>query len=84
MPFKYLLVFGKVKPDMTIIEALDKLKEIAEKEGFKILLQGIPMGMRDQVVVVFDVDESIDKFYPRVLEIEGPLTDGRTHAVYVP
>ena len=84
MPFKYLLAFAKVKPGLSIEEALDKQKEIAEKSGLKIVFQGIPTGMRDQVVIAFKVDEGIDKFYSKMFELPRIFTDGRTHAVFVP
>lgn len=93
MPFKYLLFFGKVKPDPTaesarerVIKGIDKLREMTEKQRGKMLLWGIPMGMHDHVVVVFDIGENIDNFYNKLLEIlpDVPFTDGRTHAVYVP
>lgn len=85
MPFKHQIVFGMVKPDMTVKEALDKMKEISEKHGLKIRLMGVPTGMRDQVIVVWDVDEGIDKFYAKMFEINSdwPLVDGRSHAVFV-
>ena len=52
---------------------------------------GIPTGMTEQVVIVYDVDEGLDKFYSRMIEArkdlsiaEWPLVEGRTHAVFVP
>ena len=91
MPFKNLIMFAKVKLDMTVMEAFDKMKEHAEKHGVKIQLMGIPTGMTEQVVIVYDVDEGLDKFYSRMIEsrkdlsiAEWPLVEGRTHAVFVP
>ena len=88
------MVFGKMKADIYQLtestaeemnKASKKLKEMAEKHGLKVLLWGHPLGMYDELVVVFDVGESIDSYLKFVEENIAtlPFTNMRTHPIVV-
>jgi hypothetical protein len=96
MKIGYVMVFGKMKvstdqPTAAISgelnEGYKKLVEAAEKYGLKVLLMGGPLGMSEDLVVVFDVGGSIDN-YLKFLEEENftnlPFTNMRTHPIVVP
>jgi len=95
MKIGYVMVFGKMKVNMeqpteSILEEFNKayktLGELAEKYGLKMLLLGGPLGMSDDLVVVFDVGGNMDNYLKFKEEnfINLPFTNMRTHPIVVP
>jgi len=90
----YVMVFGKMKADLyrpaesikeEMNKAFKKLRETAEKQGLKVLLWGGPLGMSDELVVVFDVGGSMDNYLKFLEENLAalPFTNMRTHPIVV-
>ncbi len=94
MKIGYVMVFGKMKADLyrpaesikeEMNKAFKKLRETAEKQGLKVLLWGGPLGMSDELVVVFDVGGSMDNYLKFLEENLAalPFTNMRTHPIVV-
>jgi hypothetical protein len=92
MKIGYVMVFGKTKVNMeqpteSMLEEMNKsykqLGEVAEKYGLKMLLLGGPLGMREDLVVVFDVGGSMDNYLKFLEEnfANLPFTNMRTHPI---
>jgi hypothetical protein len=92
MKIGYVMVFGKTKvkmeqPTESMLEEMNKsykqLGEVAEKYGLKMLLLGGPLGMREDLVVVFDVGGSMDNYLKFLEEnfANLPFTNMRTHPI---
>ena len=95
MKIGYVMVFGKMKmnidlPPRSMVEAWHsaskRITELAGKYGLKVLLLGGPLGMSEDVVVVFEVGGSIDGYLEFKEETfsQLPFTDMRTHPIVVP
>ncbi len=95
MKIKYVLVFGKLKmdlyqPDQTVVKELGrsfkKLAEVAEKYKLKVLASGMPLGMSEELVVMFDVGDNMDNYLRFIQENFAtlPFTNMRTHPIVVP
>ena len=91
----YVMVFGKMKVNMeqpteSMVEewnkAYKKLAKLTEKYGLKMLLLGGPLGMSEDLVVVFDVGGSMDNYLKFKEEnfTNLPFTNMRTHPIVVP
>jgi hypothetical protein len=92
MKIGYVMVFGKMKVNMaqpmeSVLEEMNtaykKLGEAAETYGLKILLWGGPLGMTEDLVVVFDVGGSMDNYLKFLEENYAnlPFTNMRTHPI---
>jgi hypothetical protein len=75
------------QPTESMLEEMNKsykqLGEVAEKYGLKMLLLGGPLGMREDLVVVFDVGGSMDNYLKFLEEnfANLPFTNMRTHPI---
>lgn len=87
MKFGYI-AYGKMNPEwlQASIEErkkeMDRVKEEAEKHGFKMMYWGHPYGVSENIVVVYKSEKTLDAYFS--MNIGVPYTDTRTNLVVIP
>ena len=85
MKFGYI-VYGILKPEWGAGEALKKemerVKEEAEKQGFKMKYWGHPYGVSENIVVVYKSEKGLDGYFS--LSVNNPFSGTRTNQVIIP
>ena len=87
MKFGYI-AYGKMNPEFLQIspedrkKKMEKLKEEAEKKGFKMMYWGHPYGVSENIVVVFKSEKTLDAYFG--MGVSFPYTDTRTDLVVIP
>jgi hypothetical protein len=83
------ITYGNIKPDQ-ILEDLTKefakLKEEAAKHGFNQQFWGHPFGVSENIVIVYESENGVDKYAQFLVSMSGelPYTDPRTNIVNIP
>lgn len=78
---KWTLDFRSLTPEGRK-EKFKRIKEEAEKHGFKMLFWGHPFGVSENIVVVYESEKGIEDYANMV--VQPPLTEARTNIVIIP
>jgi len=87
MKFGYI-AYGKMNPEFLQAspeerkKEMDRVKEEAEKHGFKMMYWGHPYGVSENIVVVYKSEKTLDAYTS--MNIGTPYTDTRTNLVVIP
>ncbi len=85
MKFGYI-VYRNLKPEWGSGEDLGKemerVKEDAEKHGFKMKYWGHPYGVSEEIVVVYKSEKGLDAYFD--WDKNYPFTGSRTNLVIIP
>lgn len=85
MKFGYI-VYGNLKPEWmpttNLKKEMERVKEEAEKHGFKMNYWGHPYGVSENMVVVYESDKTLDVYHG--LSLNNPFTGNRTDLVIIP
>lgn len=86
MKYGYI-VYGNLKPEYLppaedLKKEMERVKEEAEKHGFKMKYWGHPYGVSENIVVVYKSEKGLDAYYN--LSLNNPYTGSRTNQVIIP
>ena len=87
MKFGYI-VYGTMKPEWLSASVeerkkeMNRVKEEAEKGGFKMMYWGHPYGVSENIVVVYKSEKTLDAYFN--LSLNNPFTGTRTNLVVIP
>ena len=86
MKYGYI-VYGNLKPEWLpptedLKKEMERVKEEAEKHGFKMKYWGHPYGVSENIVVVYKSEKGLDTYFN--LRLNNPFTGSRTNLVTIP
>lgn len=86
MKYGYI-VYGNMKPEWLsttedLKKEMERVKEEAEKKGFKMKYWGHPYGVSENIVVVYKSEKGLDAYFN--LGLNNPWTGARTNQVIIP
>jgi len=86
MKYGYI-VYGNLKPGWLtptkdLKKEMERVKEEAEKQGFKMKYWGHPFGVSENIVVVYKSEKGLDAYFN--LDLNYPFTGSRTNLVTIP
>ena len=85
MKFGYI-VYRNLKPEWgpgeDLGKEMERVKEDAEKQGFKMKYWGHPYGVSENIVVVYKSEKGLDAYFNA--PIDPPFTGSRTNQVIIP
>jgi cell fate regulator YaaT (PSP1 superfamily) len=87
MKYGYI-AYGNMNPELLQASTeerkkeMDRVKEEAEKHGFKMKYWGHPYGVSENIVVVFKSEKGLDDYFK--MNINFPYTGTRTNLVIIP
>ena len=86
MKYGYI-VYGNLNPKWLsttedLKKEMERVKEEAEKKGFKMKYWGHPYGVSENIVVVYKSEKGLDAYFN--LGLNNPFTGSRTNQVIIP
>lgn len=86
MKYGYI-VYGNLNPEWLsttedLKKEMERVKEEAEKKGFKMKYWGHPYGVSENIVVVYKSEKGLDAYFN--LGLNNPWTGARTNQVIIP
>ena len=86
MKYGYI-VYGNLKPEWgpgeDLKKEMERVKEDAEKHGFKMKYWGHPYGVSEDIIVVYKSEKGLDAYFNWTPK-NYPFTGTRTNLVTIP
>lgn len=83
------IVYGNLKPEFNkkplyeIHKVMDEVKKVAEKHEIEIKMYGLPYGVSEDFVVVYESEKGLVNYYNFGTEADLPYTNTRTNQVSI-
>lgn len=71
------------KPFEEIHNIMNEVKKVAKKHEINVLMYGIPYGVSEDFVVIYESDKGLVNYYNFGLEADLPYTNTRTNQVSI-
>lgn len=83
------ITYGNLKPEFKqkslneIHKVMEEVKKIAEKHNIEIKMYGLPYGVSEDFVVVYESEKGLDNYYNFGTEADLPYNNTRTNQVSI-
>lgn len=83
------IAYGNLKPEFNkkpikeIHEVMKKVKKVAQGHDIEIKMYGVPYGVSEDFVVVYESDKGLVNYYNFGIEANLPYTNTRTNQVSI-
>ena len=83
------IAYGNLKPAYQkksfeeIHKSMQEVKNVAKKHNINIKMYGIPYGVSEDFIVVYESDQGLVNYYNFGLEADLPYTNTRTNQVSI-
>ena len=83
------IVYGNLKPEYNkkpldeIHQVMKEVKKVAEKHEIEIKMYGLPYGVSENFVVVYESEKDLVNYYNFGTEADLPYTNTRTNQVSI-
>lgn len=83
------IVYGNLKPEFNqkpldeIHQVMKEVKKVAEKHEIEIKMYGLPYGVSEDFVVVYESEKGFANYYNFGTEADLPYTNTRTNQVSI-
>ena len=83
------IVYGNLKPEFNkkplyeIHKVMDEVKKVAEKHEIEIKMYGLPYGVSEDFVVVYESEKGLVNYHKFGTEADLPYTNTRTNQVSI-